>query len=59
MTATEDRKKHERAMELGRQARRASRKRDTNPFRAGTMTSERDSWHLGWDQADSAMKVRK
>lgn len=49
----------ERAKEMGRIARRAGKKRTTNPYRIGTSTDQYDAWLLGFDEAESAMKVRR
>jgi hypothetical protein len=54
-----DKAYHERIKEMGRQARRNGLKRDSCPFRGASLTSERDSWWLGFDEEESARKVRK
>lgn len=59
MSIDEARKRHERAKEQGRQCRRAGGKREANPYRGASLTSERDSWLLGFGEADSALKVRR
>jgi ribosome modulation factor len=59
MSAEDDRKRHERAKEQGRQARRAGRKQDACPYRAGTSGDERTSWLLGWDEENMARKQRR
>lgn len=59
MNVAEDRKRHERAKEQGRSARRNGGKRENNPYRGASLTSERDSWFLGFDEVAAQMKVRK
>lgn len=59
MSAEQDRLKHERAKEQGRSCRRNGGKRESNPYRGASLTSERDSWWLGFDEAAAAMKVRR
>ena len=49
-----ERKRYEQAMEQGRQAFRGGRKEDACPYRAGTMTAERDAWRMGFQQAKAA-----
>ena len=51
MTATEERRRHERAKEMGRQAFRGGRKEGSCPFRQGTSTAERHSWLSGFQEA--------
>lgn len=51
MSADEIRQRHERAKEQGAQSFRGGRKEDACPYRAGTMTSERESWLQGWQGA--------
>lgn len=59
MNIAEARIKHERAKEAGRSCRRNGGKREQNPYRGASLTSERDSWYLGFDEVAAAMKVRK
>ena len=60
MTADEIRLRHERAREQGAQAFRGGRKEDACPYRAGTMTSERESWMQGFQAAkDERARGRK
>ncbi len=49
--SADDRKRHERAVEQGRQAFRAGRKVDACPYRQGTSTKERNAWLQGYDEA--------
>jgi ribosome modulation factor len=59
MSAEDDRKRHERAKEAGRSCRRNGGKREQNPYKGASLTSERDSWFLGFDEAAAQMKVRR
>jgi hypothetical protein len=59
MSNDEKRIKHERAKEQGRSCRRNGGKRESNPYRGASLTSERDSWWLGFDEEESARKVRR
>ena len=49
----EQRMKHERAREQGRQAFRGGRKEDACPYRRGTSDMEREAWLLGYGEAKS------
>lgn len=59
MNVAEDRKRHERAKEAGRSCRRNGGKRDQNPYKGASLTSERDSWNLGFDEEAARLKVRR
>lgn len=59
MSNEEARKRHERAKEQGRSCRRNGGKRDSNPYRGASLTSERDSWWLGFDEEAARLKVRR
>jgi hypothetical protein len=59
MSAEQDRLKHERAKEAGRKCRRNCGKRTDNPYRGASLTSERDSWWLGFDEAAALLRTRK
>lgn len=54
----EAKRRHEQAMEMGRQARRNGGKRDACPFRLGTNTDQYDAWLLGWDAENTARRAR-
>lgn len=59
MSPEENRIRHERAREQGRQARRAGKKRTDNPYRLGSSTNEHDAWLLGFDEAAQQMRQRR
>jgi hypothetical protein len=59
MNTADARIKHERAKEQGRSCRRNGGKRDQNPYKGASLTSERDSWWLGFDEEAARLKVRK
>lgn len=54
-----EQKKFEQVKEQGRQARRNGCKRDQNPYKGASLTSERDSWWLGFDEEAARLKVRR
>lgn len=56
---SEERKRHERAREMGRQAYRGGRKESACPFRAGTSDTERYSWLQGFEEAKAAAKSER
>lgn len=59
MNTADARIKHERAKEQGRICRRNGGKREQCPYKAGTMTSQRDSWFMGFDEASQDMRRRR
>lgn len=59
MTATEVRKRHERAKEQGRAARRAGHKQDRNPYRGASVRTEHNSWLEGWNEADMERRAKR
>jgi len=56
---SEQRKRIDRAREQGAAARRATRKRDANPYKASTTREEHYAWEQGWHEADMAVRGRR
>lgn len=59
MSIADARIRHERAKEQGRSCRRNGGKREQNPYKGASLTSERDSWNLGFDEEAARLRVRK
>lgn len=60
MTIAEDRKRFDDAREKGRQARRAVKHRNANPFRGHTQLVRdlHQQWDMGWMDEDAKRRRR-
>ena len=51
-----NKREHDRARELGRQARRNGQKADRNPYRGGSVYELAQAWLAGWNEVNAERK---